>query len=173
MKTKRSVSRWLRRGWRYLRAQAGRSCLACDRGNAIAEFAVVLPVLLLVVMGIFTFGVAMNDYVQLTEAVNTGARLLSISRGQTTNPCAETASAVYQSAPNLTESSFTFSFMLDGNSFPGGSCSSSSTTTGAAGDLVEGTSATVTVTYPCDLEILGVNYAPGCTLQAETTELVQ
>jgi len=173
MKTKRSRSESPARGRQHLPGRAKRSRLACDQGGALVEFAVVVPVLLLIVMGIFTFGMAMNDYVQLTEAVNTGARLLAISRGQTTDPCAETASAVYQSAPNLTESSFTFSFMLDGNSFPGGSCSSSSTTTGAAGDLVEGTSATVTVTYPCDLEILGVNYAPGCTLQAETTELVQ
>jgi hypothetical protein len=29
------------------------------------------------------------------------------------------------------------------------------------------------VTYPCTLLIYGKNLAPSCTLQAETTELVQ
>ncbi|MGH9342957.1 MAG: TadE/TadG family type IV pilus assembly protein [Terriglobia bacterium] len=152
---------------------ARRSFLRDDAGGAIAEFAVILPVLMLVLMGIFTFGAAMNNYVDLTEAVNTGARIVAISRGQTTDPCAVAASAIYNSAPTLSQSNFTFSFAFDGSPFSGASCSSSSTTTGAAGDLVQGTSATVTVTYPCSLEVMGVNYVPSCTLQAETTELVQ
>ncbi len=154
-------------------ARGGSRLLLRSEGGAIAEFAIILPIMLLVVMGIYSFGSAMNSYVELTGAVNIGARLLAISRGQTTDPCAAAANAVYQAAPSLTDSNLSFSFDLDGNSFSGSSCSSSSTTTGAAGDLVQGTSATVTVTYPCNLNVLGIDYVPSCTLQAETTELVQ
>ncbi len=154
-------------------AERVRSRLRDNEGSALVEFAVVLPVLLLVLTGIFTFGVAMNNYNELTEAVNTGARQLAISRGQTTDPCATTVAAVYAAAPTLNQSKLAFSFALDGTAYSGTSCSSSSTTTGAAGNLVEGQAAEVSVTYPCNLAIYGINLAPSCTLQAQTTELVQ
>jgi hypothetical protein len=150
-----------------------RAHLRNSEGGALVEFAVVLPILLLVLTGIFTFGIAMNNYNELTEAVNTGARLLAISRGQATDPCAVTAAAVYAAAPTLTQKGLSLSFVLNGNPYSGASCPSSSTTTGAAGNLVEGQPAEVIVTYPCNLAIYGINLAPGCTLQAQTTELVQ
>jgi Flp pilus assembly protein TadG/uncharacterized membrane protein (UPF0127 family) len=144
-----------------------------DHGQSLVEFAVCLPVLLLVVTGICTFGIALNNYLMLTNSVSVGARLLAISRGQTTDPCLTTATAVYAAAPILKKTSLTFTFVLDGTSYAGTTCSSGSTTTGAAGKLVQGTSAQVTVTYPCSLVVYGVNYAPSCSLKAQTTELVQ
>ena len=39
--------------------------------------------------------------------------------------------------------------------------------------LVSGQPALVKATYPCDLTVMGVNYAPSCTLKAETAQLVQ
>jgi Flp pilus assembly protein TadG len=144
-----------------------------NEGGALVEFALVLPMLLMVFCGIFVFSIAMTNYAQLTESVNTGSRLLAISRGQTLNPCSTTASAVYAAAPSLTPSKFTFSFVLNGTTYPGATCSSSTTTSGAAGNLVQGGTASVTVTYPCNLSVWGVNYAPSCALKAQTTELVQ
>jgi Flp pilus assembly protein TadG len=143
------------------------------RGGSLIEFALVLPMLLLIVTGICTFGIALNNYLMLTDSVGTGARLLAISRGQTTDPCATTAAAVYNAAPLLVPASFSFSFVLNGTSYSGASCSSSSVTTGAAGNLVQGQPAQVTVTYPCSLSVYGINYAPNCTLKAQVTELVQ
>ena len=55
-------------------------------GQAMVEMALVLPVLLLVVTGILTFGLAFNNYILLTEATSVGARTLAISRGGTTDP---------------------------------------------------------------------------------------
>jgi Flp pilus assembly protein TadG len=144
-----------------------------NEGGALVEFAVVLPILLLTLMGIFTFGIAMNNYSELTESVNNGARVLAINRGQTTDPCALTVAAIYAAAPTLAQTKFVFTFVLDGTTYTGTSCSSSSTTTGAAAYLVQGKSAEVTATYPCNLTVYGVNYAPGCTLRAQTTEIVQ
>ena len=144
-----------------------------DEASSIIELAVSLPVLLLVVTGILSFGLAINNYITLTDATNVGARQLAISRGQTTDPCALTASAVYAAAPVLKQSNFTFSFVFNGTAYSGASCSSLSTTTGAAGNLVQGGTALVTVSYPCTLKAYGANFAPTCNLQAQTAELVQ
>jgi len=139
----------------------------------MVEMALALPVLLLVLTGILTFGVAFNNYVSLTEATSVGGRALAISRGATTDPCSLASSAVIAAAPLLTSANLTFSFSLNGTAYSGTSCSSASTTTGAAANLVQGSNAVITVTYPCSLVVYGNNYASGCTLQAQITELVQ
>ena len=54
-----------------------------------------------------------------------------------------------------------------------GSGSSSSTTTGAAGNLTQGQAAVVTATYPCSLAVFGANYASSCSLSAQVTEIIQ
>jgi Flp pilus assembly protein TadG len=144
-----------------------------DDGQSMIEMAVVLPVLLMVVTGILTFGVAFNNYIQLTEATSVGARTLAISRSETTDPCATAATAIYAAAPSLIRGSLTFTFTLNGTAYSGTSCSSSSNTTGAAGNLVQGSNATVMVSYPCSLKVYGTNYAPSCTLHTQMTEYVQ
>jgi Flp pilus assembly protein TadG len=144
-----------------------------EEGQAMVEMALALPVLLLVLTGIPTFGLAFNNYVLLTEATSIGARTLAISRGATTDPCATASSAVIAAAPLLTPASLSFSFVLNGSSYTGTSCSSGSSTTGAAANLVQGANAIVTVTYPCSLAVYGANYAPHCSLQAQMTELIQ
>ena len=144
-----------------------------DSGQAAVELALCLPILLLVVMGILTFGLAINNYIMLTDATGVGARAMAISRGQTTDPCSTASAAIYAAAPLLTPDSLTFTFNLNGTTYTGASCSSGSTTTGAASHLVQGLPAKVTVTYPCVLQVYGTDYAPGCSLQAQTTELVQ
>ena len=149
------------------------SLQAGEHGQALVESAVALPILLVILTGILTFGIAINNYLTLTNATNSGARQLAISRLQTTDPCATAVSAVYSASPGLRQASMSFSFVIDGTPYSGVSCSSSSYTTGAAGNLVQQAAAQVTVTYPCALAVFGINYAPGCTLQAQTTELVQ
>jgi Flp pilus assembly protein TadG len=142
-------------------------------GQALLEFALCLPVLLLVLTGIFTFGIFLNHYLVLTNAVTIGAQQLAVSRGQTTDPCQLTSSTVESASSTLAAANLSYTFVLNGVTYTGTSCSSSSTTTGAAGNLVQGASATVTASYPCSLAVYGKNYVPNCLLQAQTTELVQ
>jgi Flp pilus assembly protein TadG len=139
----------------------------------MVEMALVLPVLLLVVTGILVFGLAFNNYLLLTEATSVGARTLAISRGETTDPCATAASAVYAAAPLLAAANLSFTFVLNGTTYTGPSCSSGSSTTGAAGNLKQGAYAVVTVSYPCSLAVYGANYVPDCSLQSQIAELVQ
>ena len=144
-----------------------------QQAQSIVEFALTLPILLLVVTGITTFGVAITNYVQLTESTNVGGRALAISRNEVLDPCATAASAVQGAAPSLSAASLNYTFVLNGAQFKGSTCASPNTNSGPAGNLVQGQPATITVTYPCVLKVYGVNYAPNCMLTAQTTELVQ
>lgn len=144
-----------------------------EEGNSLVEFALVFPILMLIVTAIFTFGIAFNNYMTLTDAVGIAGRQLAISSGQTLDPCATAASAVYKAAPLLSQSNLTLSLTINGVAYSGATCASSSQSTGAPSNLQSGNDATITVTYPCNLTIWGKNYAPSCTLSSSTTEKVQ
>jgi Flp pilus assembly protein TadG len=137
-----------------------------EQGQALLEFAFVLPVLLILLLGVIVFGIAFNNYLTLTNATNIGAQLLVISPG-TADPCQVTSNAVIAAAPNLTPANLTFTIVLGGqHSYTGTSC------TAGAPYLVAGQTAAVTVTYPCNLKFFGFNPASGCTLTAQTTEVI-
>jgi Flp pilus assembly protein TadG len=155
-----------------LRAGLGKSN---ETGAAVVEMALVLPILMLMLTGIFAFGIAFNNYVELTNAVDIGGRKLAISRLATTDPCNTAVTVIEQAAPYLKPAGLSFSFVLNTTAYPANTttCSSGSTTTGAAANLVQGQPVTVTVTYPCSLGVYGKNLVPGCTLSAQVTELVQ
>jgi Flp pilus assembly protein TadG len=53
---------------------------AGDRGAAAVEFALVLPILLLVVFGIIDFGRAYNAQITLTQAAREGVRLAALGQ---------------------------------------------------------------------------------------------
>ena len=53
---------------------------ARDRGSAAVEFALVLPLLLLLVFGIIDFGRLLNAQLTLTQAAREGARLAAVGQ---------------------------------------------------------------------------------------------
>lgn len=48
-----------------------------DRGSAVVEAALITPVLLLLIVGVFEFGFAFKDQLAITSAVRAGARMAS------------------------------------------------------------------------------------------------
>ena len=57
------------------------SCLKKNcYGQSLVEFALVLPILLALVMGIIQFGIILNGYLTITHAVREGARLAAVGR---------------------------------------------------------------------------------------------
>jgi Flp pilus assembly protein TadG len=148
-------------------------CTDDESGQSLVELALALPALLLVVTGLMAFGVAFNNYMVLTDATAVGARQLTVSRGQTTDPCLTLANAVIAAAPLLTKTSLTFKVSLNGTVYSGTTCSGSSTS-GAPANMILGTNAIVTVTYPYTLNMYGLKLAAtGAVLTAQTTELMQ
>ena len=158
-------------GRRSLRAVFG------ERGQALVEFAIVLPVLMLLIVGIVKGGLLYNNYLQLTDAVRSGARQLAIERGQT-SPCGDAANEVLSGATGLTSSNVAIT-MTENPEATGDSPGATYQTTGAPSGtgacpftLVSGSAATLTATYPCDFNILGFQLAT-CTLKASATERVE
>ncbi|MBB5059574.1 Flp pilus assembly protein TadG [Granulicella aggregans] len=144
-----------------------------ESGQSMVELALTLPALLLVVTGLMSFGVTFNNYMILTDATAVAARQLTVSRGQTTDPCQTFANSLYAAAPLLTASNLKFTITLNGTQYTKPSCSGSATS-GAPANMVLGTNAVVTVTYPFALGIYGLKLTtPTSVLTAQTTELMQ
>ena len=137
-----------------------------EQGQALVEIALVMPAILALLTGILTFAVGFNNQLTLTNATGAGAQYLALIRTSTTDPCADTLTAMQQSAPSLTASSIHISVTMDGvtPTQTGNSCS------GAQSDLVAGQPVTVTATYPCALLIYGPPFLSTCTLHAKATE---
>ena len=134
------------------------------RGVTAIEFAIVAPVLLTMTLGIFQFGIAMNHYLVLTNAAGKGAVTLALSRG-TATPYTTTTTAVTNAAASLVAGSITVTVSVNGTTCATNSACSALLTAGQA--------ATVVATYPCDLTVMGINYKPGCTLTAQSAQMVQ
>src|SRR5437899_958555 len=64
-----------------------------ENGQTMAEFAMVLPILVLLLFGVIQFGILFNNYVTLTDAVRAGAQALPEDPGQAAALAAQYASA--------------------------------------------------------------------------------
>ena len=62
-----------------------------ERGQTMTEFALVLPVLALILFGIIQFGIVFNNYVTLTDAARAGARKAATGRRRTRCGCGRRA----------------------------------------------------------------------------------
>jgi Flp pilus assembly protein TadG len=116
----------------------------------MVEFILVLPVLLIVLFGIFQFGITFKNYIALTDAVRAGARTAAVSR-YVPDPVATTKARV-KTASDL-------SGMVDADV--------NVTSTWQHGDDV-----VVTAKYPYRISLLGVVVASG-DLTSSTTERVE
>jgi Flp pilus assembly protein TadG len=145
-------------------ASKRRSLLRDTCGAAAVELALTLPFFLALAIGTLKFGVAMSQYVTLNNAAAQGAMAFALSRG-TSTPYATTTTAITNASPNLTSANVTKTLRINGTS-----CA---TDTACQSALVAGATASVTVSYPCDLTVLGVNFKSSCTLSATAAQMVQ
>jgi Flp pilus assembly protein TadG len=143
-----------------------REVLSDRAGSPAVEFALVAPLLFAILLGIIQIGIVFNNYVELIDGVRSGSRNLAISRSSTT-PYTTTTGAVTASAANLTAASITTTVKVNGTA-----CTSDTTCTTAL-STAAGDPASVSATYPCNLTIMGVNYAPSCTLTSQSTERIE
>jgi Flp pilus assembly protein TadG len=73
-----------------------------QKGQALVEFAVILPLLLLLIMGIIEFGMMLNSYLTVRNVSREGARAGIVG---STN--AEIENTIISTSPNLEESKLT------------------------------------------------------------------
>jgi len=146
------------------RNRAGMRLISRETGNALVEFAFVLPMMMVVVTGLYSFGVTLNNQIALTQATGAGAQYLITLRGNTSDPCADTLSAIQGAAPNLNTSALNLTLTMNGSSVSAKTCP------GQNSNLVQGQTVTVATTYPCNLLVYGLNLGSGCQLAAQVSE---
>jgi len=161
-------TRQLRRVLKRLVCDNSRALLRDDSGAQAVEFALIAPLLLMMIIGIIQFSITLNNYIELTEGVRTGARALAISRAMASaTPYTTTINSIGASAGNLTASNITVTVTVNG-----AACSTDATCSTALSSAA-GQTASVSATYPCNLTVMGVNYFPNCSLSSQTSDLVE
>jgi Flp pilus assembly protein TadG len=81
---------------------------ASERGAVAVEFAILAPLLIMLLLGIMEFGRAYNVQVSLSNAAREGVRVMAISNDQTAAKSAAKNAAVALN-PQLADTNFTFS----------------------------------------------------------------
>lgn len=157
---------------RFFRLLAG--VFVSASGGSLVEFALIAPVMMLMITGMFSLSLAMNSYTVLTNDVSAGARTLALSRGQTSpalaasDPCAYAIQAANNAAPSLNKSSITYSITWIPLTGTGGSYATSCPGLAmTAGDTIQ-----LKAVYPVPLVVYG--WRPiTLNMSAQTSELVQ
>jgi Flp pilus assembly protein TadG len=116
----------------------------------MTEFALVLPVLALLLFGVIQFGLVFNNYIQLTDAVRAGARKGAVGR-HLQNPQGAVVKAVRDASTNLDQDELEVS---------------------VASSFQQGTDVEVTASYPYSINLLGVVVKSG-ELTSTTKERVE
>ena len=123
-----------------------------ENGQTAVEFALVLPLLAVLIFAIVEFGVTFHDYVTVTDASRVAARKAAVSRFAGDNGAAAEAAG------------FTAAESLNGDDLDV-ECS--------ADDWNDaGSDVSCTVTYPYSIDVLGWVVTNG-TLTSETTERLE
>jgi Flp pilus assembly protein TadG len=123
--------------------------IAKEHGQAMVEFAFVLPILLVLILGIMQFGIAYSHYLTLVDAVRAGARTAAVSR-QATDPGGAAEARVRSAASDLDQKGLDVTVESDWK----------------LGDDVK-----VTGEYPYEIDLLGIVVKSG-KLTSTTTERV-
>ena len=116
----------------------------------MVEFALVLPILAVLLFGIIQFGIVFNNYITLTDAVRAGARKATVSR-QAGDPVGATKTAVTDSGAGIT---------IDPNQIS------------VTSDWQPGDSVTVQASYPYSINVLGWAVSSG-NLQSTMTDRLE
>ena len=138
--------------------------VARDRaGAAMVEFAIVLPLLAIILLGIVQFGIFFYDYVQVENAAAIGLRQFLASRLVTISgqgPYSSAQSAI-QAATSLPTSGLTITVSVGGTTCASDAACSTALASALAttGAFSIAQTASVSVSYPC-LTLLPTSWVP-------------
>jgi Flp pilus assembly protein TadG len=135
-----------------------RISISNERGQAMAELAIVMPVLTLLLLGIVQFGIAFNHYLTLTDAVRAGGRQATVSRF--IDPATRSSvitTRVKDAAAGLTRNSVAVSVTNPTGGIPG---------------WAPGSDIKVSATYPYSIDVFGIRVVGG-SLTSSATERVE
>jgi Flp pilus assembly protein TadG len=129
-----------------------RFSLRNQQGQSMTEFALVLPILALLLFGVIQFGIVFNNYITLTDAVRAGARKGAVGR-HLQNPDGAVVQTVRNAGTDLRQSDLAVTVSAN----PGWTANAE---------------VTVTATYPYRISLLGLVVKSG-RLSSTTKERVE
>jgi hypothetical protein len=128
-----------------------RTSIRSERGQTMTEFAIVLPIFCLLLLGIAQLGIAFNNYLALTDAVRAGARYAATDR-TSSSQCSDVQNKIKNSASDLDQSKLSIPCPVS---------------TWEPGEDVR-----VCASYPYDINLIGIVVSSG-NLNSCTTERVE
>ena len=172
-------SKGLRARIRSARTGVGAFLRSGEEGQALVEMWIVLPVFLILLTGVFTFGIAYVNKMTLTTAVSEASQTLAASRSLSTDldPCDIAWKALTAVATNLNPAQIAMTITFNSGSANSGSpitvgslstpgplsCSGNWSTFQATQTETN----TITAVYPCNLAIYGRGFATNCVVMAQ------
>ncbi len=144
-----------------------------DTGGALVEMALVMPVLLCLMTGIFSVSTALYQKLQLAEALSSGGRVLAAERGMA-DPCADATTAIDSASPGLASQNVGLTIVINGNTYGTNKPTVSCTAAGGANNplMPAGAIATIQATYPCSLSIYNIR-GLSCAISSQIAEAIQ
>src|SRR5438309_3135536 len=95
-----------------------RISLRNQQGQSMTEFALVLPILALLLFGVIQFGIVFNHYITLTDAVRAGARKAAVGR-HLSDPQGSATQAVRAASTDLRQSDLNVNVSVNPGWTPG------------------------------------------------------
>jgi Flp pilus assembly protein TadG len=129
-----------------------RISLRNQQGQSMTEFALVLPILSLLLFGVIQFGLVFNNYLTMTDAVRAGARKGAVGR-HLSDPQGSAITAVRAAATDLRQSDL-------------------NVTVSANPGWEQGAEVTVAADYPYQISLLGLVLRSG-RMHSTTKERVE
>jgi hypothetical protein len=117
----------------------------------MTEFAIILPIFCLLLLGIAQLGIAFNNYLALTDSVRAGARFAATDRNSS-SPCSDVQDKIKASSSDLDQSQLSIPCPVS---------------TWVPGEEVQ-----VCASYPYDINLIGIVVSSG-NLNSCTTERVE
>lgn len=127
-----------------------RAAFRSERGQSMTEFALVLPLLVLILFSIIQFGIVFNNYISLTDAVRAGARKAATAR-HLNDPPGATIAQVRTAATDLTPTKLQIS---------------------VESSWVPGDQVSVSASYPYSISLMGLVVKSG-RITSQTVERVE
>jgi Flp pilus assembly protein TadG len=127
-----------------------RAAFHSERGQSMTEFALVLPLMVVLLFGIIQFGLTFNNYISLTDAVRAGARKGAVAR-HLSDPVGATVDQVQKAGTDLDPADLQIDVQSSWNT----------------GDQVK-----VTASYPYAIKLMGITIKAG-RMNSTTTERVE
>jgi len=154
-----------------VRAHSRKSMFSDEMGGALVEMAIALPIMMIMLTGIFSFSMALYQKLQLAEALSSGGRVLAADRGDI-DPCQTATSAIIASAPGLQPSQLRLTYTIGGVNYGSGTTSCPGSGSTANANMTAGGVAQIQASYPCSLSVYGRSFA-SCNLGYQISENVQ